>query len=437
MRSTLRMLAASALLLAAALSSRAQGPASPAPAPATASAPAASTAFDAAAATEAYLAKLTAAQRARSDSYFEGGYWLRLWNFLYGLAVAALVLGTGLSARLRDAAVRATRFLFLQGFLYWLMYLPVVTLLAFPLTVYQGFFRERQYAMMNQSFGAWLGDRGKGLALGLVIGGFAVSGLYAVARRAGRSWWVWGAMTALVFMAFGALIAPVYIAPLFNKYTKLQDPRVKEPILSMARANGIPVTDVYQVDASRQSNRVSANVSGFLGTERITLNDNLLRRCSPAEIQAVMGHEMGHYVLNHVYKGLLSFGVLIVAGFAFLSGGYAWAERRWGGRLRISGITDFAGLPLVGALLAAFFFVATPVTNSLVRSAEAEADMFGINASRQPDGMAEAALKLSEYRKLRPSELEEIVFFDHPSGYNRILAAMRWKAEHPGDVPSR
>jgi len=435
MRSTFVALAAFVLLLGVSLRLSAQGPETPAPAVATASS--APAPFDAAAATEGYLAKLTAEQRARSDAYFEGGYWLELWNVLYGLAVAALVLGSGLSARLRDASVHATRFRFLQGLLYWLMYLPAVTVFSFPLTVYQGFFRERRYGMMNQSFAAWLGDQGKGLALGLFLGGLAVSGLYAVARRAGRSWWVWGAITALVFLAFGALIAPVYIAPLFNKYTKLQDPRVKEPILSMARANGIPVTDVYQVDASRQSNRVSANVSGFLGTERITLNDNLLRRCSPAEIQAVMGHEMGHYVLNHVYKGLLSFGVLIVAGFGFLSAGYAWAEGRWGARFRISGVTDFAGLPLVGALLAVFFFVATPVTNSIIRSAEAEADMFGLNASRQPDGMAEVALKLAEYRKLRPSPLEEIVFFDHPSGATRIRTAMRWKAEHPGDVASR
>jgi len=117
------------------------------------------------------------------------------------------------------------------------------------------------------------------------------------------------------------LIAPVYIFPLFNKYTKLQDAHIKDPILSMARANGIPATEVYEFDASRQSNRVSANVSGFAGTLRISLNDNLLKRCTLPEIETTMGHEMGHYVLNHAYKGLVMIGVVIVIGFAFLNWG--------------------------------------------------------------------------------------------------------------------
>src|SRR5437899_9152545 len=159
-------------------------------------------------------------------------------------------------------------------------------------------------------------------------------------RRVGKRWWVWGAGVTTVFFAFAILIRPVYIAPLFNTYKKLADPKIKETILSMARANGIPVTEVYEMDASRQTTRVSANVSGFLGTERITLNDNLLRRCSPAEIQAVMGHEMGHYVLNHAYKGLVFFGVSILGCFAFLTWGDNWSLARWGQRWGIHGMRD-------------------------------------------------------------------------------------------------
>ena len=105
-------------------------------------------------------------------------------------------------------------------------------------------------------------------------------------------------------LTFFALIAPVYVAPLFNKYTRLEDAAIRDPILSMARANGISAKDVYVQDASRQSTRVSAFVTGFLGTERIVLNDNLLKRCSLAEIESVMGHEMGHYVMHHAYKGV-------------------------------------------------------------------------------------------------------------------------------------
>src|SRR5581483_740932 len=165
-------------------------------------------------------------------------------------------------------------------------------------------------------------------------------------RRLGKNWWLWGATLSIVFAAAVSLIAPVYIAPLFNKYTPLQDARIKEAILSMARANGIPATDVYEFDASRQSNRVSANVSGFAGTLRISLNDNLLKRCTLPEIETTMGHEMGHYVLNHAYKGLVMLGVLIVIGFAFVNWGINFGIRRWGKQWDVRGITDVAVLPL-------------------------------------------------------------------------------------------
>ncbi|HZI63320.1 MAG TPA: M48 family metallopeptidase [Thermoanaerobaculia bacterium] len=386
--------------------------------------------FDPLAATEAYLAKLSPEERARSDAYFEGGYWLQLWGFLYGLGVALLLLATRLSARMRDLARRISRRGPLQTILYWVQYLLVTTLLGFPLAVYQGYFREHQYGLATQTFGPWLVDQLKGLAVGLVMGALLLVPLYGVIRRLPRSWWIWGAAVMIVFLMFGALITPVYINPIFNKYTPLADPEVRDPILLLARANGIPAREVWEMDASRQSKRISANVSGFLGTERITLNDNLLQRCSLPEIEAVMGHEMGHYVLNHVYELILELGLVIVAGFAFLRWGFAWAERRWGARWGISGIGDLAALPLVVAVFSVFLFLMTPVVNTVIRINEVEADIFGLNASREPDGFAEVSLKLGEYRKLAPGPLEEAIFFDHPSGRNRILMAMRWKAEH-------
>ena len=390
--------------------------------------------FDPEAATEAFLAKVPPADRAKSDAYFEGGYWLQLWEFLVGLAVAWIFLGTGLSAKIRGRVETLTRFRSLQTFLYAVAYILLATLLFFPLTLYSGFFREHQYSLSNQSFGAWMKDQAIELGVTLVLGSLALAALYAVFRRAPRRWWIGGAVVALVFLLFTALIGPVYIAPLFNTYTSLKDPDLRESILSMARANGIPAEDVYQFDASRQSKRVSANVSGLLGTLRISLNDNLLNRCSREEIQAVMAHEMGHYVLNHVYKGILFFGVIIFFGFAFVRGSFEALVRRFGGRWGIRGVADVAGLPLLMVLLSVFFFVLTPVNNTLIRTGEAEADIFGLNAARQPDAEAEVALKLGEYRKLSPSPLEEWLFFDHPSGRSRILMAMRWKAEHLREI---
>ncbi len=390
--------------------------------------------FDPEAATEAYLEKVPPADRAKSDSYFEGGYWLQLWGFLYGVGVAWVFLGTGLSAKIRDRAEALTRFRPLRTLLYAVVCIAVATLLFFPLTFYSDFFREHQYGLSNQSFGAWMNEQVTGLGVGLVLGSLALTALYAVFRRAPRRWWIGGAAVTLLFFIFTALIGPVYIDPLFNTYVPLKDASIRESILSLARANGIPAKDVYQFDASRQSKRVSANVSGFLGTMRISLNDNLLNRCSKEEVETVMAHEMGHYVLNHVYKATLYFAVVLFAGFAFLRWSFEALARRFGGKWGIRGIADEASLPLLVVLLSAFFFVLTPVNNSYTRALEAEADIFALNAARQPDAEAEVALKLGEYRKLSPSPLEEWLFFDHPSGRSRILMAMRWKAEHLGEL---
>ncbi len=393
-------------------------------------------AFDPEAATEAYLARLSPEKRARSDAYFEGGYWLQLWSFLWGLAVAWLFLGTRLSARMRDAAERLTSFRFLQSVLYALGYILLVTLLTFPLTVYAGFFREHRYGMATQDFGAWLIDQLKGLGLGLFFGSLLVAALYAVFRKAPRTWWIWGAAVMVVFAIFGALIAPVFIAPLFNTYTELKEPALRDSILSLARANGIPAEHVYVYDASRQTTQVSANVSGLANTLRISLNDNLLKRATPAGVRAVMGHEMGHYVLNHVYELIIETGVVIVLGFAFVRWGFGRMVARRGERWGVRGIADLAGLPLFVAVFSVYFFLLTPVNNTIIRTNEVEADIFGLNAAREPDGFAEVALLLSDYRKLSPGPIEEWIFYDHPSGRNRILMAMRWKGEHLGEAPT-
>ena len=394
-----------------------------------ANAPGTDGAFDPVAATEAYLARLSPAERARSDSYFEGGYWLQLWGFLYGLGVAWLLLGTGLSARLRDWLERRVRFRFLQAFLYGAAYIVLTTLLSFPLALYTGFFREHKYGLSTQTFGAWMIDLLKGLGLGIFLGGLSIALLYWVFRKAPRTWWIWGAVVMILLTVFGILIAPVFIAPLFNKYTELEEPALRESILSLARANGIPADHVYVFDASKQSTRVSANVSGVLGTMRISLNDNLLRRASPAGVESVMGHEMGHYVLNHIYESIVFFILVFLVGFAFLRWAFDKAVARWGERWGVRGIADVAGLPLLAAVFSIYFFVLTPFMNTYIRTNEVEADIFGLNSAGEPDGFAEVALMLGEYRKLAPGPVEEWIFFDHPSGRNRILMAMNWKAE--------
>ena len=388
--------------------------------------------FDADAATEAYMAQIPASARGRSDAYFEGGYWLTLWDFLYGAAICLLLLNLRWSAAMRNLAERVTRFKPLQTLLYWAQYSVATFLLGAPLSIYEDYFREHHYGMATQTFGPWAWDQTKELLIAIVLGGLLVMALFGIVRRLPRTWWIWGAAFTMAFTIFTVMIAPVYLVPIFNKVTKLDDPKITQPILAMARANGIPAKDVYQVDASRQTTRMSANVSGFGQTMRITMNDNLLRRGSPEEIQAIMGHEMGHYVLHHIYKGLLLTLVMVVAGFAILRWGLNCSLAKWGDRWQIRGVGDTAIIPLVVLIASIIGFAMTPINNTQVRTAEAEADIFGLNASRQPDGFAQAAIHLGEYRKMRPGAMEEFIFFDHPSGYNRIHRAMQWKAENLG-----
>jgi STE24 endopeptidase len=386
--------------------------------------------FSAEAATEAYLAQIPADATARSNAYFEGGYWLILWDFLVGAIVLIIVLHLRWSARMRNFAERITRFKPLQTLMYWAEFSVVTFVLGFPLTVYEGFFREHKYGLATQTFGPWMSDQMKTLGVNVVLGGILVMLLFGVVRRLPKTWWIWGAMVTILFMAFAVFIAPPYIFPLFNKITLLEDPKITQPILSLARANGIPADKVYQIDASRQTTRMSANVSGFGKTMRITLNDNLLRRGSPEEIQSVMGHEMGHYVLQHIYKDFTFYFIVIVAFFGVLKKWLDWSLVRWGERWQIGGIGDTAVLPLVFLFSSFFFFLLTPISNTQARTSEGEADMYGLNASRQPDGFAQGAIHLGEYRKMNPGPIEEWTFFDHPSGRNRIYAAMRWKAEN-------
>jgi STE24 endopeptidase len=387
-----------------------------------------STPLDPAAATQAWLDSVPQDKREKSDAYFEGGYWLLLWDYLVAAGISILLLSSRISARLRDLSERLTRYKTLQVTCYSVVYFLLVYVLSFPLNIYEQFIREHQYGLATQNFPGWFQEQLIGLGVAIIGSTIFLIVLYAVFRRAPKTWWIWGTAIAVVFSFFILIIAPVFIEPLFNTYKPLSKPEISEAILAMARANQIPVKQVFEVDASRQTTRVSANVSGILGTTRIALNDNLLKQCTLPEIRAVMAHEMGHYVLNHGAKLLTYLGIFILIGFALTRILFDSAVRNWGEKWGVRGIADPAGLPLLALIFTTLLFLATPLLNTVVRVTEREADAFGINTSREPDGMAKVALKLGAYRKLNPTLLEEFIFYDHPSGRARIRMAMDWKA---------
>lgn len=381
-------------------------------------------------ATEAYLNVLTPQQRAKSDAYFEGGYWLELWSLLYGLGVAAVLLLTGLSRRMRELAQRVSSRPWAITMIYVVLWLVVTFILELPLSIYTEYVREHQYDLSNLTFGGWLAESLRGFAVALVFMPLLIALIYAAVRRAGNRWWIWASGIVLVAVIFLLIIAPVVIAPIFNKYTPLPPGEVRDSVLSLARANRIPAHDVYVVDQSRQTTRISANVSGMFGTTRISLNDNLLKRTSLPEIRAVMAHEMGHYVLHHSTRLLVYVMLIVTFGLFIVHVVLDAMLRRHGARWGIADRGDPAGLPLALAIFSVFFAVMTPLTNTITRQAEAEADAFGVNASREPHGFASAAIRLSTYRKLHPGPIEEVIFYDHPSGYDRVHRAMSWLAEN-------
>ncbi len=386
--------------------------------------------FDPDQATEAYLATVWGPARAKSDAYFEGGYVLDAIAAGLNILAPLLVLMTGRSRALRDFAERRVGWRWLQVMIYTAVLLLVLTIITLPFDFYRGYLREHEYGMSNQDIPGWARDYAIEAIISTVALAVFAPMIYAVIRNAPKTWWVWGAGLSIVFMAFIITIGPVFIAPLFNTYKPMVEGPLKEQILSLARANGIPATDVYQFDASKQTKRISANVSGMLGTTRISLNDNLLTRATPAEVKAVMAHEMGHYVLNHVYKLLIMFAVFFAVIFAIVGMLFRGTLHAVGSSFGLRDQADPAAMPILIALFVLVFYVATPVYNTMIRVQESEADIFGLNAAREPDGFATIALKLAEYRKLEPSPWEEIVFYDHPSGRSRISMAMHWKAEH-------
>ena len=390
-------------------------------------------AFDVEQASRAYIDSLQGADLEKSNAYFEGGYWLILWGALVGVLVDFLILQSRLSARFRDWAARVTSRKWLQPGLYALPYVIAGFLLTLPWTIYTRFFRERQYGLMSQDFGGWFGEQTIGLVISLIFFPLLLMAIFAVIRRAPKSWWIWGTGVIAAFLFIGLLLGPVFISPLFNDYTEMADGPLRDRIVAMAAEYDVPAEHIYVFDQSRQHKRISANVSGVGPTIRISLNDNLLERTGPEEVAAVMGHEMGHYVLGHTWRTVLILALIVALGLFIVARLAPRLIERYGERWGVRSIADPAAIPLLSLILTVYFFAATPAINSLIRINESEADRFGLNAAREPDGFAKVAMRLSEYRKIEPGPVEEMLFFDHPSGATRVRMAMQWKAEHVED----
>ena len=389
-----------------------------------------STTFDAAAETAKYLAALPPEAHAKATAYTQGGHWLLLWGTLIAILVSWLIVKTGVLAKIRTAAGR--------GKIGWLAVLAVLpawylmdSLLSLPWGVYTGWWRQTQYGLTSQALSGWFADWGKGLGVGLVMNLILFSLIYWVMRLSPRRWWLWGGLVSSAFLIFGIVIAPVLIEPMFNKYTPAPPGEVRDTVVAMANANGVPSDKIFIYNGSKQSNAYTANVSGLFGSARVAMSDTMFKKGADiAEVRGVVGHEMGHYVHMHSLWFAGAFSLLAMLGFWLANRLFPLATRLMGAT-GVESVSDPAGLPVLGAVLAVLGLLATPLTNTLIRTAEADADNFSLQRVNEPDGLAKALVKTIEYRAATPSKLEEVLFYDHPSVGSRVRMAMDWKAAHP------
>ncbi len=385
--------------------------------------------FDPAAATDAYLSALSPGAHLKAIHYTQGGHWLLLWGWLVSVAVAFLILRTGVLHRLRIRIDGARRRPLAASAAVVFVFLALDWLLTLPWSAYAEWWRERQYGLNTQSFAAWLGEAAlSGVLSTLGLGLFLVV-LYALIRRAPRSWWAWASGVAVVFIVFGLLIAPIVVEPLFNTFTPAPPGPVRDAVAALARTAHVPSDKIYIYNGSKQSNRYTANVAGLFGSARVAMSDVMFQKGADlAEVRGVVGHEMGHYARGHVIWGALWAAMQAVLIFLLIQRLFPWLA----GLLRADAVSvaDPAGLPVVVIIVVTVQLLLTPFDDTVSRWQEADADHFSLVVANEPDGLSKALVKTIEYRADSPSALEELVFYDHPSVRRRVRTAMDWKAAH-------
>ncbi|NVM77713.1 STE24 endopeptidase [Duganella sp. SG902] len=378
------------------------------------------TQFHPATSTGAYLAQIPADVQLRAADYTHGGHWIVLFSALVGVAINLLILRLRWLSRLRWRA-RA-------GLVFAVYYLLAWTL-DLPWAMYAHWWRERHYGLSQQGLGAWLSESLISACFSAVLLAVVAMLMYALMRRAPRTWWIWsGGVTSAMIIAVTAL-APVVIEPVFNQFQPLPAGSQRDAIGALARQAGIPAGQIISYDGSKQSSRYTAHVSGLGGSARIAVSDALLAQASEAELRAVVGHEIGHYVMHHELWLAFGYSALLTFAFWMLHRLYVPLARLLGAA-HAGPLSDPAGLPLLSIILTLSFLLFTPITNGMTRLIENQADVYSLEHAREPQGMALALLRTADYRAADPGLLEEWLFYDHPSIARRIQRALDWQARH-------
>ena len=381
--------------------------------------------MDAAAATDAYINTMGPERLARAAAYTTGGHWILVASLGVSILVAYLIAKSGvLSHPTLGRADRPNR----RTAVVAIVFLLLDALLSLPWTIYTDWVRQHAYGRSSQPLGDFLGQWALGTAITALVGALLLTAVYALLRRGGRRWWLWATAVVTTGMAVMLLAAPVVIEPLFNEFKPLPAGPVRDALVPMAEAAGVPPSRIFVYDGSRQSNNFTANAGGIGSTARIAVSDVAFKDATLAEVRAVTGHEIGHYVLRHTLFGILVTSVLAMLSFWVAERAYPSIARRLGIRVPIA---DPTGLPALMVTVSLVGFVATPLLSTMSRTFESAADRYSLEHVNEPDGLATALVKTADYRNPRPALWEEIVFYDHPSVERRVRVAMDWKATHP------
>lgn len=389
-------------------------------------------AFNPEAATRAYIDGLGAEALAKSAAYTMDGHWMILWGLLVSALATFVIVRMGLTdliwARLQKRGWALRTFLTGTGFFL------VSAIITLPWGVWEEWGHERAYDRTQQPLADFLMQDAIGIAISTIGGGLFFLGIYALIRRTGKRWWLWSGGFSASVLSVLLLLAPTLIEPLFNEYKPIPAGPVRDAVLEMAKQVDIPEDRIFIYDGSRQSNNFTANVSGIGSAARIAISDVALKQASLDEVRAVTGHEIGHYVLGHVWRSVLVLSVLAMVFFFLADWLFSRFARAFGSKA--DSIGDPRGLPVLIFVLSFLGTFAVPVSNSLVRMGESEADAYSLKMVNLTDALAGALVKTAEYRYPRPHPVQEMLFYTHPSVERRVLMAMEWKASHPAGPTS-
>ncbi len=381
-----------------------------------------------AAATDAYLARIPPAMRERGERYSDTrmlAFDLRVLSLIF----VTIALGaTRMAAQAHDLALQVFSRRALVDTAVALQYFIALYVLSLPVEIYATFLRPRRFGFSEQAFGAWLGDSLVNWGVFTVFYMVGVSVIYKFIRRRPTRWVAWAAGVYLVLRMTYTLLSPNVIEPLTNTFQPLIEGPQKQQILALAHANGINDVAVVTGDASRQTRLINAHVSGIGGAARISVDDTTLRATSDLMLRAVLGHEIGHYVMNHEIQSIVTDTLIMSAGFVLIALGTRAVVRRLGARWKMSGVEDIATLPIFWGLFLLWGFVSLPASNAISRNFEHQADLYGLNASQAPLGLAEFMIHDADTVRVRPTALEYALFYTHPSDAERVAAAMQWRA---------